>query len=100
MLAENGHIVAHAARQLGMSRQALYRRMEKLGIKESPARQAVHPAIADLDGRQCAWTLVHGRLGHPVARRHRDRWRRPVAPCVAAHVIALALDGGASLPRS
>jgi DNA-binding NtrC family response regulator len=40
MLAENGHIVAQAARQLGMSRQALYRRMEKLGIKESPARQA------------------------------------------------------------
>jgi DNA-binding NtrC family response regulator len=39
VLAENGHIVAHAARQLGMSRQALYRRMEKLGIKESPARQ-------------------------------------------------------------
>jgi DNA-binding NtrC family response regulator len=39
VLAESGHIVAHAARQLGMSRQALYRRMEKLGIKESPARQ-------------------------------------------------------------
>jgi DNA-binding NtrC family response regulator len=36
VLAENGHIVAQAARQLGMSRQALYRRMEKLGIKESP----------------------------------------------------------------
>jgi transcriptional regulator of acetoin/glycerol metabolism len=31
--------VAQAARQLGMSRQALYRRMEKLGIKESPTRQ-------------------------------------------------------------
>jgi DNA-binding NtrC family response regulator len=38
VLAENGHIVAQAARQLGMSRQALYRRMEKLGIKESPGR--------------------------------------------------------------
>mgnify|MGYP003694487509 CR=1 FL=1 len=38
VLAENGSIVAQAARQLGMSRQALYRRMEKLGIKESPAR--------------------------------------------------------------
>jgi len=25
--------VAHAARDLGLSRQALYRRMEKLGIK-------------------------------------------------------------------
>ncbi len=34
VLAENGHIVAQAARQLGMSRQALYRRMEKLGIKD------------------------------------------------------------------
>ena len=30
--------VVQAARQLGMSRQALYRRMEKLGIKESPGR--------------------------------------------------------------
>jgi transcriptional regulator with GAF, ATPase, and Fis domain len=38
VLAENDHIVAQAARQLGMSRQALYRRMEKLGIKESPGR--------------------------------------------------------------
>ena len=26
-------VVAHAARDLGLSRQALYRRMEKLGIK-------------------------------------------------------------------
>ena len=34
VLAESGHIVAQAARQLGMSRQALYRRMEKLGIKD------------------------------------------------------------------
>ena len=34
VLTENGHIVAQAARQLGMSRQALYRRMEKLGIKD------------------------------------------------------------------
>ncbi|HEX6241989.1 MAG TPA: sigma 54-interacting transcriptional regulator, partial [Polyangiales bacterium] len=40
VLAENNHIVAQAARQLGISRQALYRRMEKLGIKESPGRQA------------------------------------------------------------
>ena len=38
VLAENGHTVAQTARQLGMSRQALYRRMEKLGIKESPVR--------------------------------------------------------------
>ena len=36
VLNESGHVVAQAARQLGMSRQALYRRMEKLGIKESP----------------------------------------------------------------
>jgi DNA-binding NtrC family response regulator len=28
-----GGVVAHAARELGLSRQALYRRMEKLGIK-------------------------------------------------------------------
>jgi transcriptional regulator of acetoin/glycerol metabolism len=28
-----GGVVAHAARDLGLSRQALYRRMEKLGIK-------------------------------------------------------------------
>jgi len=38
VLAENEHVVAQAARQLGISRQALYRRMEKLGIKESPGR--------------------------------------------------------------
>ena len=38
VLAENGQVVAQAARQLGISRQALYRRMEKFGIKESPAR--------------------------------------------------------------
>jgi DNA-binding NtrC family response regulator len=38
VLAEIGHTVAQAARQLGMSRQALYRRMEKLGIKETPGR--------------------------------------------------------------
>jgi DNA-binding NtrC family response regulator len=38
VLAEHDHIVAQAARQLGMSRQALYRRMEKLGIKETPGR--------------------------------------------------------------
>jgi DNA-binding NtrC family response regulator len=38
VLTENGQIVAQAARQLAISRQALYRRMEKLGIKESPGR--------------------------------------------------------------
>jgi DNA-binding NtrC family response regulator len=38
VLAENGRIVAQAARHFGISRQALYRRMEKLGIKESPGR--------------------------------------------------------------
>ena len=38
VLAEHGQIVAQASRQLGISRQALYRRMEKLGIKESPGR--------------------------------------------------------------
>ena len=31
-LQRNGGVVAHAARDLGLSRQALYRRMEKLGI--------------------------------------------------------------------
>jgi len=40
VLSENGQVVAQAARQLGISRQALYRRMEKLGIKESPAAKA------------------------------------------------------------
>jgi DNA-binding NtrC family response regulator len=33
-LARSGGVVARAARDLGLSRQALYRRMEKLGIKE------------------------------------------------------------------
>jgi DNA-binding NtrC family response regulator len=31
-------VVAHAARDLGLSRQALYRRMEKLGLRTEPAR--------------------------------------------------------------
>jgi DNA-binding NtrC family response regulator len=31
-------VVAHAARDLGLSRQALYRRMEKLGLKTEPGR--------------------------------------------------------------
>jgi len=26
-------VIAHAARELGLSRQALYRRMEKLGLR-------------------------------------------------------------------
>jgi DNA-binding NtrC family response regulator len=34
-LARAGGVVARAARELGLSRQALYRRMEKLGIKEA-----------------------------------------------------------------
>jgi DNA-binding NtrC family response regulator len=34
-LAKAGGVVARAARELGLSRQALYRRMEKLGIKEA-----------------------------------------------------------------
>ncbi len=39
-LARAGGIVAHAARDLGLSRQALYRRMERLGLKSEPARPA------------------------------------------------------------
>jgi transcriptional regulator of acetoin/glycerol metabolism len=37
-------VVAHAARDLGLSRQALYRRMEKLGLKTpvDPGRTATH----------------------------------------------------------
>jgi DNA-binding NtrC family response regulator len=33
-----GGVIAHAARELGLSRQALYRRMEKLGLKTEAAR--------------------------------------------------------------
>jgi len=32
-LATYGHVVARAARSLGLSRQALYRRMMKFGLK-------------------------------------------------------------------
>jgi DNA-binding NtrC family response regulator len=40
---ERAHgVIAHAARELGLSRQALYRRMEKLGIKADPTRPAPH----------------------------------------------------------
>ena len=39
MEAPKGYVtISDAAAQLGISRQALYRRMEKLGIKESPGR--------------------------------------------------------------
>ena len=34
-LARNGGIVAQAAAELGLSRQALYRRLERLGIERS-----------------------------------------------------------------
>jgi DNA-binding NtrC family response regulator len=37
-LARAGGVVAHAARDLGLSRQALYRRMEKLGLKTDAPR--------------------------------------------------------------
>ena len=37
-LARSRGVVAHAARDLGLSRQALYRRMEKLGIKTEAGR--------------------------------------------------------------
>ena len=41
-LARANGVVAHAARELGLSRQALYRRMEKLGIKTDAPRPAPH----------------------------------------------------------
>ena len=34
-LNKTGGVVARAARELGLSRQALYRRMDRLGIRES-----------------------------------------------------------------
>jgi DNA-binding NtrC family response regulator len=37
-LARAGGVIAHAARDLGLSRQALYRRMEKLGLKADAPR--------------------------------------------------------------
>jgi DNA-binding NtrC family response regulator len=36
-------VIAHAARDLGLSRQALYRRMEKLGLKAEAPRSAPPP---------------------------------------------------------
>jgi len=41
---ERAHgVIAHAARDLGLSRQALYRRMEKLGLKPEAPRSASAP---------------------------------------------------------
>ncbi len=37
-LERNGGNVSRAARELGLSRQALYRRMEKLGLKANDGR--------------------------------------------------------------
>ena len=39
-LARTHGVIAHAARDLGLSRQALYRRMERLGIKNEASRPA------------------------------------------------------------
>ena len=39
-LARAQGVVAQAARELGLSRQALYRRMERLGLKSEAARPA------------------------------------------------------------
>jgi len=36
-------VIAHAARDLGLSRQALYRRMEKLGLRTEPSRSPSAP---------------------------------------------------------
>ncbi|HEX8112147.1 MAG TPA: helix-turn-helix domain-containing protein, partial [Kofleriaceae bacterium] len=36
-LARAGGVIAQAAAELGLSRQALYRRMEKLGVSTSPS---------------------------------------------------------------
>jgi DNA-binding NtrC family response regulator len=36
-------VIAHAARELGLSRQALYRRMEKLGLKSEAPRSGAAP---------------------------------------------------------
>jgi DNA-binding NtrC family response regulator len=38
-----GGVIAHAARDLGLSRQALYRRMEKLGLKTDAPRPSALP---------------------------------------------------------
>jgi DNA-binding NtrC family response regulator len=42
-LGRAGGVIAHAARDLGLSRQALYRRMEKLGLRTEPSRSPSAP---------------------------------------------------------
>jgi DNA-binding NtrC family response regulator len=42
-LERSGGVIAHAARDLGLSRQALYRRMEKLGLKTDAPRGSALP---------------------------------------------------------
>ncbi len=42
-LARAEGVIARAARDLGLSRQALYRRMERLGLKSEPPRSAPAP---------------------------------------------------------
>ena len=76
-------VVAHAARDLGLSRQALYRRMERLGLKSETPRSAaavMRPLVA--------------------RRAHRRRARRQRGRRGGAHGARRALGLGACSPRS
>ena len=113
VLAENGHIVAQAARQLGMSRQALYRRMEKLGIKESPARRLVTGSRLMMRWPSFRWSMAGWAtlwlggvaLRQPAARswsRSTSSTSRWLAAVAAALVLTAAgrLGGHRSSPRA
>ena len=77
-------VIAHAARDLGLSRQALYRRMERLGLKSRspPARAAAVMRRWSLAGRVAA-ALAVSALVAAAATALAGRWLSGAAAVLA-----------------
>ena len=97
-LARAGGVVAQAAAELGLSRQALYRRMERLGIARGPTDERAAGAAAAWRWPRCGagrhrssprWSALAVLLGD-VARRRAAAGRRSLALLVAVPLVAVA----------
>ena len=90
-LARAHGVVAHAARDLGLSRQALYRRMEKLGLKSSEAPRP-QPAVRwhwSLAGRVSAALALTAALAATTAVVA-ARWLPPGPAALAGMLVCAA----------